>query len=1477
MTDLSGAGVRIVILATATHAGAALPPLATVPTTFEDLRQAFVDRCGAVAENVVGVLNPPDARSMASVIADEAARARSVLVVYFIGHGLRGPGGELYLAAVDTDELIPGLAAHQALSFAALAQAVQRCRAPAVVVILDCCFSGIASLDADTASIQEFASGAHGRYLIGSAEHLSSAPAGQRHTAFTGALLQLLEHGDPREPTMLTLDSVFDGVYRLLRDAQRGPLPRRQAGDHAGGLIIARNPAATLHEALEQGQAPGRCPYPGLAPFGPEDAEMFFGRSEMLERLLVELATATRDGGLRVLVGASGAGKTSLLNAGVIAAVRERGLPGVDGSVGWPVRRFTPGADPLQRLAGVLNIPDTRILIDADTDRIGELTDVVRPHQSAGTLVLIVDQIEELFTVCTDPTAPAVFLAALATLAAADASGRPRALVALALRADFYGHAAAHPELAAALRDSQILIEPMTRPQLQEVIERPAAMNGWSVADGLAELILNDLGPDASAAARALPLLSHVMSSTWRNRTGTTLTVAGYRATGGIAHAIKHSAEDIFNSTGQAGRDALRVMLPRLVRVGENGDTDTAQPTDRMTFTHGVSDPIAAQSVLRQLVAQRLITMDHDTVRLGHEALLREWPRLGEWIDADRDWRHHSQRFITDSYEWQRSGSDPALLYRGSRLAAITDRNVPADRDLILADPVAAKFLAVSVRAKRLRRRLQATVAVVLTVLLVVTVAAAVRAQIAGRERDAVFFATVLAEADRLQNSDPTLSAELDVLAQRLRPGDPQVATRLISSVTLPVASTFIDHPGSVRRMAYLGNGRLITAGDDHAIRVWNTGPRDAPTLAAPPIADHTDQVVALAAHSTTLISGSLDRTVRIRDISDPDHPRLLHTLDTAAAVVTTVLSGDGRTLAIATTTTIELWDITNPDQPAHIATLPSPGGRVETVGFAGPAAVVAETTTDTGPLSHISTVWAWPILSEPGQVSPAELARVSDGPLVFATSPDIPLMAVAGRLPDQRLTEDAQLNLVDVHDPAHPAPVATAISLPSAYDLDGIALSRNGRVLATVTGSATTLWNLADTVHPTALGPPLAGAAPCPETPGQCTTTPTALTMTPDATQVAIAFPNGVVQHWSVPAAALAGQAGRIDRPAISGDGSRMLTTAYGSPAHIWDIRDPAAVHLLGTIDAPGTAAPDISGTSFPTLSHDGHLAAYPTHGVITVFDISEPAAPREIFRFPAAIGAGFSPLQPVLLLLQALPVPEITFWDFSDPAHPIQRNAPMVLPASPRALTTGLEIAASRDGRLAASLADTMQIWDIQHTLRDHTGPLGSIPANWSGNGAGVAISADDHTVVAGWDAGTIRIFDITDPKRIATVGDPIQVSRTIVSAVALTTDDHFLITGGADSTVRLFDFTNPHHPMPYGQSIASPGPTRWQLAYHPHPDYLIGAADQGTLRIWDLNPDHAITRTCTLTASTITSDLTTYLPGHRFPSLCPDRTPR
>jgi Novel STAND NTPase 1/Helix-turn-helix domain len=350
-------------------------------------------------------------------------------------------------------------------------------------------------------------------------------------------------------------------------------------------------------EALARARrAPGRRPagapppYRGLASFQAEDAQWFFGRDDLI-RLLVSLTTgSSRHGHVSggapgdlpvVVIGPSGAGKSSLLRAGLMPALRERNRsrPGAGAE---RTLLFTPGSRPLARLAKHL-APEAAAAAEAalraDPGRSVELAGKIRPPG----LALIVDQFEDTYTDCQDEAERQAFIAALCALCGP-------AMVVLGLRADFYARALAHPQLARALRASQIAVGPMTAAQLRQAIVEPARLAGLQVDHGLVELLLRDLAPQAGTGepgtacdAGALALLSNALLATWERSRGKLLTVAAYEASGGIREAIAAAAETAYSELPANQRGDARRLLLRLVQVTDGVAIRRRIPIDELS------------------------------------------------------------------------------------------------------------------------------------------------------------------------------------------------------------------------------------------------------------------------------------------------------------------------------------------------------------------------------------------------------------------------------------------------------------------------------------------------------------------------------------------------------------------------------------------------------------------------------------------------------------------------------------------------------------------------------------------------------------------------------------------------------------------------------------------------------------------------------------------------------------------------------
>ncbi|MGH3826119.1 MAG: caspase, EACC1-associated type, partial [Pseudonocardiaceae bacterium] len=881
---LTGAGVCVLLVGTGQHtAGSELPDLPSVTTTVTDLATTLVRRCGARPERVRTLLDPASPLEFGRELTAAAAQAEDVLLVCYLGHGLLDARGELYLATQATENLRDGLG-YTALPYAALHAELATSPARSVIVLLDCCFSGRASGSPYPADLDGVATTrSSGGYLLASAapEEVALAPIGERHTAFTGELIRLLHDGDPAGPPELTLDHLYRCLDRVLPEQGR-PRPRRYAAGRAGELPLAPNPAYRPPvRGAPRLTAPAPdvvCPYRGLAAYDVADARYFFGREALTEQLVARLAEQLPGAGTLVVVGPSGSGKSSLLRAGLIPAL-ELGLPHIPGSRVWPRVLLTPGAHPLATLASRFapmagDTADTlHARLAADPAQLSLVSQAVVSRHARGAdatgrrLVLVVDQFEELFTTCEDPVERRAFLDALSSAAASDA------LVVLGLRADFYPQCAAEPQLVEALQHSQLIVTPMSDDELCAAIEGPAAQAGLTLEPGLATLMLRDLRTNDGEHTSGLPLLSHALLATWRQRDGDLLTVAGYAATGGIWEAVTRTAEDRYAGLAATERDTAQLVLLRMVHLGDGGTEDTR----RRVRLADLPDTEATARVLSTFADARLITLGQDTVEITHEALLRAWPRLRQWIDADRAGNLTRQQLEDAAAGWDQEGRDPAGLYRGGRLD--TAHSWAASKPRGDLSPAASTFLAASTHQERRATRLRRTVLIVLSVLaLVASGAAAVafrQTAIANSERDIVLASQLTREADLLRGTDVSLAAQLDLTAYRIRP-NPDLYTALVTAGNTPLSTPLTGHTDQVTAVAFSPDGRTLATGSaDHTVRLWNVTDPAHPTPLGPPLRAHTDYVnaVAFSPDGRTLASGSGDKTVRLWNVADPAHP----------------------------------------------------------------------------------------------------------------------------------------------------------------------------------------------------------------------------------------------------------------------------------------------------------------------------------------------------------------------------------------------------------------------------------------------------------------------------------------------------------------------------------------------------------------------------------------------------------------------------
>jgi WD40 repeat protein len=723
----------------------------------------------------------------------------------------------------------------------------------------------------------------------------------------------------------------------------------------AGGVRGIRRGRTLARPEADEPDESGRVrPYRGLQAYRRDDAALFHGRDAVIGQLVARVA----DTALVAVVGASGTGKSSVVQAGLMVSLAQGCLPG---SGAWPQHVVTPA------------------------DHLPELT-----HTPS---VLVVDQFEQAWVVHDDEKRTR-YVDQLLDLA--DAGHR----VVLTLRADHLDRCSEHSRLRDAVADGAVLIGPLGADELIQVITGPAEFAGCDVEPQLVDQILAEV----RGLPAPLPLLSTALLDTWERAGGHTLTMEAYRAGGGVGGSLARRAETVLADLGTDEQAAARRILLRLA-AGERG----ALVRRRCPYDEAVHDQAAAAAV-DALADARLITVDAAGIEVVHEALFENWPRLRDWLDEDQQGRRLRAHLAPAALEWATAGRPESDLYRGVRLDAATEW---ADRHTTDLTPLEREFLAASqarageelhaerakaTREARARRRLR-SILIAMTLAAAVAVAATV---VAVGQRSAATKQASLALARQLGaaalvNQPLDHSLLLAVSAVRLNDNVDTRGDLLAALQRSPAARITLDKGGSEyyglcqscerpTSLAVSGKSNIPVGGTTGGhLLTWTPAGSRRPVsttffssklpvlLAARP---GTDEVAAAGGYEGSLIPNvTLWDAVHARQ-ARPD-------LTGATEPVTSMAwTPDGRWLAATQAAGDTLvWDLDHPTQPPlHFA----PGGRPgRLVTAAGNHAFTI--------VDRSGTASVWPI----GGTAAVRRMSVGGDVTAVASNPDGSLLAV--------------------------------------------------------------------------------------------------------------------------------------------------------------------------------------------------------------------------------------------------------------------------------------------------------------------------------------------------------------------------------------------------------------------------------------------------------------------------------------------------
>jgi WD40 repeat protein/energy-coupling factor transporter ATP-binding protein EcfA2 len=943
----------------------------------------------------------------------------------------------------------------------------------------------------------------------------------------------------------------------------------------------------------------GRNPYRGLRKFTEDEAEFFFGRTAAIQSLLdtvqylVDAETSREVPDLVAVLGPSGSGKSSLVRAGLIPALRQGRINGSDQ---WPIRVMVPGAHPLDALAAQFVEPTGRGLpvLRADLDS-GEqalhqlmLESLVDKPDDA-VFVLVIDQFEELFTLCENEAERQAFLAHLLHVSQ---TRHNRGFIILTMRADFYSKVAQYKNLAEVITTNQMLVSPLTERELREAILLPAEAVGLELEKALVESLLND----TADAPGVLPLLQHTLLELFERRNGNLLTLEAYQEIGGVKGALAHRADATLEALPTEQQQMARRIFLRLIQPGE-GTLDTRRRTTFDEVLTQTTHPDTVEAIVQTLANANLLITGHNpdtgevVLDVSHEALIQEWPQLRRWLDEDRRGFRIHRQLSQAVRQWAERGRDNDSLYRGARLLEVEEW-LDANPDEV--NPSEAEFITASQSARERSRRRTRLVIAGLAVGLVIAVLGAIFGWFGQQQAQTEAENARNAEATAEQRRVTAEAAEAQAQAESTRANEQadiaqtaQAEAEEKQAAAEAAEATAQAERDRAEEQARIAQARQLATQAQTALD--GDWPQRSLLLAAEAIQAHHPRLpaaeqalrdalqktgglplsghegpiyaVAFSPDGQWLVTGGEDGMARLWNMAESEaEPVVLAGHEDPIYAV--AFSPDGQGLVTGGVDgTARLWNMAEPE--AEPVVLAGHEGGIRAVAFSPDGQWLVTGSDDT-------TARLWNMAES--EAEPVVLAGHEGGIRAVAFSPDGQWLVTG--------SNDTTARLWNMADPE-----AEPVVLAGHEDeIRTVAFSPDGQWLVTGSWDHTARrWNMAE---PETEPVVLAGHADA----------IIAVAFSPDGQWLVTGSADATARLWSIagPEAepvVLAGHEGEIRAVAFSPDGQGLVTGSWDHTARLWNMADPEAepVVLAGHEDPIYAVAFSPDGQWLVTGSDDG------------------------------------------------------------------------------------------------------------------------------------------------------------------------------------------------------------------------------------------------------------------------------------------------